>query len=792
MNQPRYIIGLFLFLQWAIESQGQVVQGQGVQEFASLMNPPREKVYIRTNKEWYTASETIWFSTVLVDAKTHVPGGLSSVIYVDLIDPNGKVRATRRVISVDGFGQGQFELNAEFGEATWLIRGYTAYMRNFSKRAFFYRHITVLNEDNKFEIDKKRKRPLVQFHQVKGGVNVVYNLVALDEFHLPLSASWEIQGNDVATTTQTNNWGLGTFTAGSAGPIAASFEYKGRSLAYDVPPSKKSYDLLQVESSKEKVLIGIDRSGLPSQMCYLYGVHHGQIFLRGELPTGKEGGFQQFDKSQLPGGILTFLLVDENDLVLSHDVCFNDFEHEQKQLVINGPEFVPVRDSVVFDILHNDTTVWAHLSVSVLSDNKYLENRLDIGNFLELSSELSFSVNPDLVLASDDLSKSSGATLINRDNLVLLQPTDTSYSTQVERGFSIEGKVSQYLNKRKGSRARVKLQFLEDIAFLMETETDEKGHFRFDHLPIGDTLTALVTATPMKVGKTGLMMESTKKKVLVDFNVVRGAGFDFEDVNHLMTESLPQDKLEEINDTESYMETISQIGEDGLILLDEVEIEAAPDVRSSPYYREGMTYLKPERRMVMDSLPGSTAYTSIWRFLMSQIAGSKLQGEIPELSFLVRPLVGRFYKPVSFIVDGSPMTASQIDNFPVKLIDLIDLVQGGDALEYEPLGNPVILIYTRKGTSLASILPEADGVRMKKVTGYSPVWDYADKEQPEGDPKIPDIRHSLYWDPHLLLQKGKASFTFKTSNETGPFTIYLEGITANGEVLMSQKKFVVQ
>ena len=794
MNFRTILFGcLLLLLHGSVSSQ---VSNEDVSphlHFRDFIETPREKVYVRTNKEWYTATETIWFSTVLLDASALTPGGLSTVVYVDLIDPNGKIHATKGVRSIDGFGHGHFKLREDFGEATWLLRAYTSYMQNFSKKSFFYRHLTILNENQPFEIDKKRKKPLVSFHQVRGGATNTFNLVAHDEFHRPLAGNWLLESPGSSRAFKTNNWGLSSFKIDDkTADFTLSLDYKGKLLKYKLPAPNYSYDLLQVQSSNEEIIVGIDGSSVQRKKLLLYGIHHGQVFLEANLPTDKKSVFQKLDKAQLPAGILNFMLVDSSGAILSQDVCFNDFFRSKEYIQISGPAYMSTRDSVSFSLVLEDSIEWAHLSISVLSDNRYFENRLDIVNYLNLTSELTYSLNPDLLMDEKGQLNAAGMQLINRDNLGRLQPLNVKQTFLPERGFTIEGRVTQYLNKNKGARARVKLQFLEDITFIRETDTDEAGYFQFMNLPIGDTLRALVTATPMKYEKSGLLVEDLKKKVLVDYGVVSGNDFDITDVNHLITESLPEDKVQEISETQSYMETISQIGEDGLIVLDEVEIEAAPDIKSSPYYREGMKYLEPERRLVMDSLPGSTSYTSIWRFLMSQMPGSKLQGEVPELSFLVRPLIGRFWKPVSFIVDGAPMTASQLDNFSVKLIDLIDLVQGPDAYEYDPLGAPVIVIYTRKGSSLASILPEADGVRMKEVAGFSEVWDYAEVEKPTDNPQIPDIRHSLYWNPNLLVTGEDAFFQFQTSDETGPFTIYIEGITANGEVFKKVKKFVVQ
>jgi|GEM_PF-3502841 len=48
-------------------------------------NIPQEKVYLHTDKPYYSAGEDIWFKTYLVNATTHLPYTKSRFVYVELI-----------------------------------------------------------------------------------------------------------------------------------------------------------------------------------------------------------------------------------------------------------------------------------------------------------------------------------------------------------------------------------------------------------------------------------------------------------------------------------------------------------------------------------------------------------------------------------------------------------------------------------------------------------------------------------------------------------------------------------
>jgi len=51
-----------------------------------LVNFPQEKVYVQTDKPYYSAGEEIWFKASLVNETTLEPNPLSQFVYVELIN----------------------------------------------------------------------------------------------------------------------------------------------------------------------------------------------------------------------------------------------------------------------------------------------------------------------------------------------------------------------------------------------------------------------------------------------------------------------------------------------------------------------------------------------------------------------------------------------------------------------------------------------------------------------------------------------------------------------------------
>ena len=73
-----------------------------------MSNYPQEKVYIHTDKPYYTVNETIWFKVYTANARTNLPFSMGNIVYVDLVKPNGEVAFTIPVKIERATGKGGF------------------------------------------------------------------------------------------------------------------------------------------------------------------------------------------------------------------------------------------------------------------------------------------------------------------------------------------------------------------------------------------------------------------------------------------------------------------------------------------------------------------------------------------------------------------------------------------------------------------------------------------------------------------------------------------------------------
>jgi len=143
------LLGVFMALSLQAYSANTVVP-----DFATLItnrftkqliNAPQEKVYLQTDKPYYSAGEEIWFKGYLVNAATLKPTAFSKFIYVELVSKLDSV-LYRVKIKKDSLGfAGHIKLKPEIPSGTYSLRAYTYWMQNISNDFFFSKNILIGN-----------------------------------------------------------------------------------------------------------------------------------------------------------------------------------------------------------------------------------------------------------------------------------------------------------------------------------------------------------------------------------------------------------------------------------------------------------------------------------------------------------------------------------------------------------------------------------------------------------------------------------------------------------------------
>lgn len=103
----------------------------------------KEKVYLHTNHVFFKPGEQVFFKLYVVDAKSQTPSAVSKVVYVDVIDPSGKMLQKMNYKVEHGYAEGSWDFREEAKGGVYKFRAYTTWMRNEQDATFFIKEVTL-------------------------------------------------------------------------------------------------------------------------------------------------------------------------------------------------------------------------------------------------------------------------------------------------------------------------------------------------------------------------------------------------------------------------------------------------------------------------------------------------------------------------------------------------------------------------------------------------------------------------------------------------------------------------
>src|ERR1022692_5126046 len=104
---------------------------------------PQEKIYVLTDKPAYSIGQTIWYKIYATVYGN--PATLSKIVYVQLVDPSGKIIIQNKLALTGGNAHGDMQLPESLPSNTYQIRCFTQWMLNFDEALVFHKPIYIEN-----------------------------------------------------------------------------------------------------------------------------------------------------------------------------------------------------------------------------------------------------------------------------------------------------------------------------------------------------------------------------------------------------------------------------------------------------------------------------------------------------------------------------------------------------------------------------------------------------------------------------------------------------------------------
>ncbi|MEQ9217064.1 MAG: TonB-dependent receptor plug domain-containing protein [Cyclobacteriaceae bacterium] len=766
---------------------------------------PTEKVYIHTSREVLTLGDTLYLSTYVLNGMDHKPTALSGMLHVDLISPEDKIIHSLR-LKIDSLGRshGAFTLSDSLNAGNYTLRGYTNYQLNYDEDYLFSKDIKLLPrlESQKVTEENTDRIPQVNLkffpeggELIAGNTNFIA-FKAVDQHGQPIEISGNIldeKGNKI-TQIATEHDGMGRFmlVAEEGARYSCFFQYAGKEFSQPLPNMLSSGYLLHVHPTKSRVSIEVKPHNASIDQTFLIIQSRGKLLYVME-PKPDASNIQLWLRhTDLPTGIIQLTFFDPQHRAVAERLIFNENPVTRTRLKVSpDKETYRKRSGIDLDLSlskqNGELPVLASLSTTVIPRNLYLAPEHTIASFLHLNSDLKGYIknpsyylnpeNPDRVKHMDLLMMTHGWRRFEWEKVINTEGPEIVYP--YEKGVRVDGKVTGYINKKKEVTTDLYLSFLENPLIQLQATSQENGMFWFDGLNFTDTVTAYVKTIADKEKRRIEGKVNSNTLIHIDDPYVPPvASGMFKKYTTTETDQWVINRGEKLFD-------ISAAFDEKTIILEEISIEEKIHPENDPFNRPGMMHSMPDNRVVLDSMP--FLYPTIFHYL-SMIPGVQ--------AIMNQSVTIRGGTPM-FLLDGIAINFDQLMNINVRDILFIDVLKGPRAFAYGPraIGGAIVL-FTRRGDEYRN-LPDADpeGLAVFPLVGYTAPREFymPDYSNPTESEKIrPDFRSTLYWNPLLLMNEGLATDHFYTSDETGTFIIYCEGIGMDGEIFSGEAVFEVR
>ena len=134
------------------KGQGNVVGS--VEEYRkSNASLPGEKVFLHLDRPNYMQGDTIWFKAYSWFGYDQIADTVSKVLYVDLLNPEGKIELKKKLLIQNGTSVGEFSLDKNIYPGKFTLRAYTRWMQNENTGEPFYQTVTINAINQNFQVD---------------------------------------------------------------------------------------------------------------------------------------------------------------------------------------------------------------------------------------------------------------------------------------------------------------------------------------------------------------------------------------------------------------------------------------------------------------------------------------------------------------------------------------------------------------------------------------------------------------------------------------------------------------
>jgi hypothetical protein len=759
-----------------------------------------EKVYLHTDRDFYTVSDDIWFKSYIIDAATNKLSANTNNLHVELISPGALIIQNRIVRIENGIGNGDFHLADSLPSGKYRIRAYTNHMRNFDDHLFFIKDIVVINPldgGNRLNDSSQYVKKGLHVTFFPEGGSLVDNISSVVAFKATdaLGASCNISGEVLSssgehiTSFKSIHLGMGFFILTPKPGLNYfaviktddSTEYKA-----DIPKSfARGINIHTLLTSDYKLLLKVSATNetidslLNRELAVSISSRNliTKIF---NIRLSSEVNNYLIPLEEFPDGIIRVTVAGTGGLPLCERLVFLQRNPViEPKLSFNKNVFRP-REQVKFLISMPGDSVSGNLSFLSLSAAKTPSLRNSEGSPTNISSWflLESDVHGPVEEPSYYFDNSNDDRFEKLDLLLLTQgwrdfkwKYDGKKSFSHEIGFTLTGNAKRIFSNKALKGAKINAGIFSDrgSSFLSE-ECDSLGNFRISGLDLTGRIKAVLSLSDKRGVFNGwLVLDSIKYKPA-----------DIEIIDQI-TRILPVNKYAELKRgaiTRTAEQRIFKLSD--TIAIDEVIVTSRKWEEVDKLKASRSHYITPDQELIFT--PDMENRPSIY---------SVMAGRIPGVEASMEGVTVRGQTPL-VLLDGVPGTpAEDVFMMPPYMIDRIDVLYWSSLYGSEG-ANGIINVITKRGDyrykpSIHTSTIVFKGFDAPRIF-YSPDYNVS-----EMSPLSPDLRNTIFWKPDLMIGAGQSkALTWFNADRPASVDVRVEGMNNRGVPVTAKARYEIK
>lgn len=548
---------LALLMPAAASAQDTAIDSLAVYHAATARHSgliPQEMIYLHLDNNSYYRGDRIFFACYLVTSGRMKPSNLSRTVYVELLNPYGKIIDRCVLNAVNGRCHGSLLADeTPFYSGYYEIRAYTRYMLNFGPEAIYSRVVPIyttpqnegnwaerkiLNHDFKNVPMLRPKQPKAEKVAMKfypEGGRLVNGLPARVAFELTDGSRRPLTGVEGRIIDRTTDAVVATFRSGymgrgtvdftpAVGRYVAELTVDGKPDRCELPAVESEGIALTVDALQDPNSIEVTVSRTPGSPTQAIGV---SLTCRGELYgrsivdlSEQESATFKMSTLKIPSGVAQLTLFNAAGQPIADRLFFhNRREYINVDYAFDKTAYRPF-EKVELEVKMADAKsgapVTTPFSISVTDADNHAAYGSNIMADLLLSSEIKGYVhNPAYYFEEgkeadlDNLLMVQGWRRYSWSELAGVEPV--RIDSMPEQGIEVRGRIlERYRNKPKPSISVSAMLSRVDTTGVIKTftfTTDENGRFTFRDSISGNWMTIISSSNKDKVSGNRIFLD---------------------------------------------------------------------------------------------------------------------------------------------------------------------------------------------------------------------------------------------------------------------------------------------